>query len=85
MKNRILVALAIIFAALTGGAVIAGTSNDIILKEDKYNEYFKKEGNGDKNYLYTETEFKDRWGRECTVVTGASETAIALDCDRREP
>lgn len=62
-----------------GAIATAGTSNDRVLGENQYNEYFKKEGSN-KNYLYTETEFKDAWGRKCTVVTGASESTIALSC-----
>lgn len=73
--------LTMVATFILGGIALAGTGNDRVLKEDKYIEVFKQEGRGDKNYLYTITEFKDEWGRQCTVVTGSSETAIALDCD----
>ena len=55
------------------------TGNDRVLKGNDFIEVFKDDGNG-KNYLYTITEFKDRWGRNCTVVTGDSEQTIAVDC-----
>ena len=38
------------------GAAATGTGNDTVFHEDNYQEFFKKEGNGDKNYLYTVTE-----------------------------
>lgn len=60
------------------------TDNDRILRGDRkeYIEVFKRDSaHGYKNYLYTITEFTDRWGRHCTVTTGASEKTIALDCD----
>lgn len=80
-----LIPLTVLAIALTGGVVGADDSdNDRVLRGDKgdYIEVFKKDsGGGSKNYLYTITEFKDEWGRQCTVVTGASETAIALDCE----
>lgn len=63
------------------GAAAAGTGNDVTRNEDQYREYFKKEGNGDKNYQYTETEFKDTWGRVCTVATGYRERTIAMSCE----
>ena len=79
---------AIVTGVAIGGAFSygawAGSDNDRVLGEDKYIEVFKKEGRGDKNYLYTITEFEDAHGRQCTVVTGASETSIAIDCDRRQ-
>jgi hypothetical protein len=85
MKRLIPIPLAVVLLALMGGVVGAdNTSNDRVLRGDKgeYIEYFKKDSaNGDKNYLYTETEFKDKWGRQCTVVTGDSEQTIALDCE----
>lgn len=58
--------------------------NDRVLRGDKkeFIEVFKKDdAGGDKNYIYTITQFKDSWGRECTVVTGDSEKTIALDCE----
>lgn len=71
------VAAAVLFGAT---AASAGTANDTVLHESDYTEVFKQEGHGKKNYLYTITGFKDSFGRNCTVVTGASETAIAIDC-----
>lgn len=59
----------------------SGKDNDRVLKGKEFIEVFKDDGNG-KNYLYTITEFKDRWGRKCTVVTGDSEQTIALDCEQ---
>ena len=82
---KALVGLAVVLVALAGGVVGAdNTSNDRILRGDRneYIEVFKKDSaNGDKNYLYTITQFKDSWGRQCTVVSGDSEKTIALDCD----
>lgn len=60
------------------------TDNDRVLRGDKgeYVEVFKRDSrHGEKNYLYTITEFTDRWGRHCTVVAGASERTLSLDCD----
>jgi hypothetical protein len=74
------VAATLVGVALFTGAAAASTKNDRVLHEDRYVEVFKQEGHGDKNYLYTITEFTDRFGRDCTVVTGASESAIALQC-----
>jgi hypothetical protein len=79
--RKILVAVGLAGLALFTGTAAASSKNDRVLHEDKYIEVFKQEGKGgDKNYLYTITEFVDGYGRKCTVVTGASETAIALDC-----
>jgi hypothetical protein len=76
-----LIGLAVVVAGLAGGVVGAGdTDNDRVLKGKDFIEVFKDDGN-DKNYLYTITEFKDRHGRVCTVVTGDSEKTIALDCE----
>lgn len=80
MKKALIGAGVAALVLLGTGAASAGTQNDRVLHEDKYIEVFKQEGHGDKNYLYTITGFKDSFGRNCTVVTGASETAIALDC-----
>lgn len=80
-----IIALSILVTGLAGGAISAGSGNDRVLNEDQYIEVFKKEGRGDKNYLYTITEFEDAWNRQCTVVTGASETAISLDCQPKLP
>jgi hypothetical protein len=70
---------------LFAGSVRAdNTDNDRVLRGDKkeFIEVFKKDDSGgDKNYLYTITEFTDKWGRKCTVVTGDSEQTIALDCE----
>lgn len=82
MKRRLLIVTALFVPgfALVGGLAFAGSGNDRVLKEEDYVEVFKKEGNGDKNYLYTITEFEDEWGRLCTVVSGDSEKTMALDC-----
>lgn len=59
-------------------------SNDRVLTGDKgeFIEVFKRDDSGgDKNYIYTISEFTDKHGRLCTVVTGDSEQTIALDCD----
>jgi hypothetical protein len=79
---RRIIPVTIAAVALTGGIVGAGEGNDRVLGEDKYIEVFKREGRGDKNYLYTITSFEDEFGRECTVVSGDSEKTLALDCDR---
>jgi len=83
MKTAI--ALVVVLLGLAGGVVGAdNNSNDRILRGDKneYIEVFKKDSaNGDKNYLYTITQFKDSWGRICTVTTADSEKTIALDCE----
>lgn len=71
------VAAVVLFGAT---AAVASSNNDVVLHENQYKEYFKQEGHGDKNYLYTVTSITDPFGRRCVVVTGASETAIALDC-----
>ena len=84
MKRLIPFAVVLLGLAVPAVALAGDTSNDRILRGDKneYIEYFKKDSaNGDKNYLYTETEFKDKWGRICTVVTGDSEQTIAMDCE----
>lgn len=76
-----LIPLVIVLFALAGGVVSADNNdNDRVLKGKDFIEVFKDDGGG-KNYLYTITEFKDKWGRECTVVTGDSEKTIALDCE----
>jgi hypothetical protein len=80
-----LVALTILMMVLACGGVSAdNTGNDRVLRGDKkeFIEVFKKDdAGGDKNYLYTITEFKDMFSRDCTVVTGDSEKTIALDCE----
>jgi hypothetical protein len=87
-RNALAVGAAIgIGAALSIAAVALADDedNDRILRGDRgeYIEVFKKDSSGgEKNYLYTITEFEDAWGRQCTVVTGDSETTIALDCDK---
>jgi len=73
-------------ASVIGGSIVLADAddNDRILRGDlnDYIEVFKRDSeNGDKNYLYTITEFEDDWGRQCTVVTGDSEMTIALDCE----
>ena len=76
-----LIPLAIVVLGLAGGVVSADSKdNDRVLKGKDFIEVFKDDGGG-KNYLYTITQFKDSWGRECTVVTGDSEKTIALDCE----
>lgn len=88
MRKRALAVLAAFVVISCGGSAPAGaddTSNDRVLRGDhsEYIEVFKKDSaGGRKNYLYTVTEFKDQWGRECTVVSGDSEQTIALDCDQ---
>jgi hypothetical protein len=64
----------------SGGGGTGPTSNDRVLTGKQFTEVFKNDGNG-KNYLYTITEFTDKFGRNCTVVTGDSEKTIALDCE----
>lgn len=87
MRRRWLALPLVALVALAAGDTVAGaddnTSNDRILRGDNhdYVEVFKKDSaNGKKNYLYTVTEFTDKWGRKCTVVTGDSEQTIALSC-----
>jgi hypothetical protein len=76
-----LIPLTIVLFALAGGVVSADSKdNDRVLKGTQFIEVFKDDGDG-KNYLYTITEFKDKWSRNCTVVTGDSEKTIALDCE----
>jgi len=74
--------LPLLLAALAGCAISAdsGKDNDRVLRGKEFIEVFKDDGDG-KNYLYTITEFKDRHGRVCTVVTGDSEKTIGLDCE----
>lgn len=94
--NRVRTLLAIVIVLLVVGAGVAvandsNKTNDRVLHDNSpaytvkekggYGEVFKQEGKGDKNYLYTVTEFEDRWGRQCTAVSGDSEKTIALDCD----
>jgi len=67
------------FCVLGSDVGADGKDNDRVLKGRDFIEVFKDDGGG-KNYLYTITEFTDRWGRKCTVVTGDSEQTIALDC-----
>lgn len=81
MKKLITGTIIAVVVAGSATAVLASDKNDHVLHEDQYQEYFKQEGNGDKNYLYTVTGFNDQFGRVCTVVTGDSEQTIALDCD----
>lgn len=69
-----------LFVAGCGGA-IAGRGNDTVYHEDQYNEYFKQEGNGDKNYLYTITEQPAPKPGMCNIYTFASETAGAVACN----
>lgn len=79
--RRLIVGASVAAVVLFGTtAAVASTSNDTVFNEKQYREYFKQEGHGDKNYLYTVTGITDPFGRRCTVVTGASETAIALSC-----
>ena len=60
---------------------VYGDEGNRIAMKSGYAEVFKRDTpRGDKNYLYTVTEFTDRWGRHCTVLTGASETAVTMDC-----
>lgn len=83
---RRIIPLTIVAVALTATVAAADNKgNDRVLTGDKneFVEVFKRDDSGgDKNYIYTISEFKDKWGRECTVVTGDSEQTIALDCDR---
>ena len=84
MKRLIPFVVVLLGLAVPAVALAGDTSNDRILRGDKneYIEVFKKDSaDGDKNYLYTISEFKDKWGRECTVVSGDSEKTIALDCE----
>lgn len=54
-------------------------ANDVVLRGKDYTEYFKDEGDG-KNYLYTRTEWDDQAGNHCVVVTGHSESTVAIAC-----
>jgi hypothetical protein len=89
MKRKLIIAIpttAVLIAGAAGIAVAADNKgNDRVLTgtKNEFIEVFRRDDpNGDKNYQYTITEFKDKWGRNCTVVTGDSEKAIALDCDK---
>lgn len=69
---------------LGGLAYAAGarSANDHVLNERKYEEYFKQEGNGDKNYLYTVTrEVPAPAPGKCIVVSADSEQTIAVACN----
>lgn len=59
-----------------------GTDSVTLKFKAGYQEVFKKDTRGanHKNYLYTVTSFTDSFGRSCTVVSGASEQTIAMDC-----
>lgn len=69
----------VILAGCAGAA--ASDRNDTVYGEDHYEEFFKQEGNGDKNYLYTRTVQDMPPPGKCHVYTGASETAIAVVCN----
>lgn len=85
-RRRWLAVPLVALVVLLAGDTVAGAdakSNDRILRGDRqeYIEVFKQDAaGGKKNYLYTITEFTDRWGHKCTVITGDSERTIALSC-----
>lgn len=82
MKKPIVAGLLAVTLLGTGAGLstaFAGSSNDTVLSEDDYDEYFKKEGRN-KNYLYTVTSF-ERDGVFCIALTGASETTVDVECD----
>lgn len=72
-----------VFIAACGGAA-ASNRNDTVFHEDNYREFFKQEGHGDKNYLYTRTEQDAPAPGKCYVYTFASETAGAVVCTPEE-
>jgi hypothetical protein len=63
------------------GSAVAGSQNDTVFHEDQYREFFKQEGNGDKNYLYTITQQDAPPPGKCAVYTFASETAGTVACN----
>lgn len=89
MRRRLLGGAAATAAALllvVGGsaeAVDRRAENDVVLHDLQppgYTEYFKQEGNGKKNYLYTVTRFITAEGVYCVVSTASSESSIAMQC-----
>lgn len=91
MHTRKRLAVCVLLSVLTfaGGIAYASDAekvNDIVLRDRpangpaQYLEFYKKEGNGDKNYLYTLTQVATPGGNYCTVVTGDSEKTIAISC-----
>lgn len=76
---------------LSGGTAIAKgntrerAKNDHVLHDGDnatYQEYFKQEGNGDKNYLFTtDTEVDAPPPGKCLIVTGDSEQWGAVACN----
>lgn len=85
----IVVALASFFAGQAWADEV-NKRNDVVFNDrptgrgPDYIEVYKKEGKGDKNYLYTLTQVVTPGGPFCTVVTGDSERTIAITCAPRE-
>ncbi len=69
-----------ILGTIIAGPAVASRINDTVFKETQYREFFKQEGNGDKNYLYTRTEQPAPPPGKCYVYTFASETGGAVVC-----
>lgn len=79
--KRFVAGLIIGVVMAAGGVAIAGTGNDTVYHEKQYKEFFKQEGNGEKNYLYTRTEQPAPPLGKCYVYTFASERAGAVFCN----
>lgn len=88
MRKRVFVGALVSLLVVGGHSALAdgpskNTDNDVnLVSPGGFTEYFKRDSSGGrKNYIYTRTEFVDGHGRVCTVITGASESTLAIDCD----
>lgn len=85
LRRDVKVCVFVVVVLLTLGVYVevalAGRGNDTIYKEGQYREYFKQEGKGDKNYLYTVTEHPAPAPGKCLVFTFASEQAGSVVCN----
>lgn len=88
-KIGLIFLVAVLLMTGTAWAAEKEKENDVVFADRNsqrgpdYIEVYKKEGNGDKNYLYTITQVQTPGGEYCTIITFASETSGSATCRPR--